>query len=58
MIEKKRKSREELMSIGSLCLLPNSQTDLILYDIYDNGIDFVEIWIPTTAFFRLTRRKE
>jgi hypothetical protein len=49
MIEIIRNQREDLLQIGTLTLFWRKDfgggTTYILYDIFDNGEEFVEIWI-------------
>ena len=52
MIEKRFRDRESLKEIGSIESWPiycddNTQISFyVLYDIFDNDEEFVEIWIP------------
>jgi hypothetical protein len=48
MIYEKRPSRGHLLEIGmiSVFMTDGIFTHHILYDIFDNGEEFVEIWVP------------
>jgi len=49
MIEIIRNQREDLLQIGTVTLIWKKDsgvgTHYILYDIFDNGEEFVEMWI-------------
>ena len=52
MIENKVEKREYLFEIGTIAFFGGNDAWLhhILYDIFDDGENFIEIWIPYSQF--------